>query len=311
MKTKIINGLIILIFVILLLEVFFNKMLVFDTISYSLSLWVNTLIPTMFPFFVISDILISYHITNYIPKFIKKTLGKLFGVSDAIVTIFLLSCISGFPSNARNTKIFYEHNYITKKEAEHALLFTHFSNPLFILSTVGVFFFHNEFYGYLILVSHVLGNIIIGIITRRTSISPNNYYTPLDIKSQSFSTVFISAIKSAIDTLLTILGTLTCFLIVSSFIIKNLNMNPYLSSIIKGILEITMGIKSLSDCGIPIVYQIVITTMFLSFGGFSVHLQVLSQLVDTDISYQPFFVARVFHAILSGIICYLFFILLC
>ena len=307
MKQKIFNWLIILTFSILFTEILFNKKLVFDTISYSLNIWVNTLIPSMFPCFIITDILINYQITNYIPKFIKKYFCKLFNVNEQIISIFFLSLLSGFPSNARNTKSLYQQKLITAKEATHALTFTHFANPLFVLSTIAVIFLKNEQYGYLILISHYLGNLIIGITTRKLNNHNHSNYNPIITKSQSFSNTLIKAIKSSIDTLLLILGTLTCFLILSSLIINKLNTSPYTTSIIKGILEMTMGLKSISILQLPDIYKVVISTMFISFGGLAVHLQVISQLTDTDISYQPFFIARIFHALISGSISYIIF----
>lgn len=310
MKNKIINFVVISSLIILLLEILFHKSLVFETISSSLDIWVTSILPSLFPFFVISDILINYHITNYIPKFIKKTFAKLFHVSDSIITIFFLSCISGFPSNARNARTLYDKNVITQEEATHALIFTHFSNPLFILSTVAVFFLQKEQYGILILISHYLGNIILGIITRSLTLSNNNLnYTKEEIKSQNFSTILIKAIQSSIDTLLLILGTLTCFLIFSSLLINHFSFNDYTSSIIKGILEITTGLKSLSLLNIKDIYKVVISTALISFGGLSVHLQVISQLVNTKISYYPFFIARIFHALISGSICFILFLI--
>lgn len=308
MKKNIFNGLIILSFIILFFEVLINKTLIFDTISYSLNIWVSTLVPSMFPFFIISDILISYHIIDYIPKFIKKYFSLIFNVSEEVISIFFLSLLSGFPSNARITKTLYQNNLLSKEEASHALTFTHFANPLFVISTVGVLFLNNESYGYIILISHYLGNIIIGILSRNTITNNNINYKPNINKSQSFSNTLIKAIKSSIDTLLLILGTLTCFLVLSSLIINRLNINLYSSFLIKGILEMTMGLKSISLLNLSDIYKVVISTMFISFGGLAVHMQVLSQLVDTDISYQPFFVARIFHAIISGFISYILFI---
>ena len=153
-----------------------------------------------------------------------------------------------------------------------------------------------------------MGNILIGLFFRKYN-TPSSNYTITNEKSQSFSFIFIQAIKNAIDTLLLILGTLTSFLIVSSLIIQALHLSAYPGMILKGILEMTMGIKELSLFPLPDIYKIVITTMFLSFGGLSVHLQVLSQIVDTDISYLPFFWARVIHALLSGIIVYLLYLM--
>ena len=154
MKKNIFNFIIILSFIVLFIEALINKTLIFTTISYSLNIWVNTLIPSMFPFFIISDILINYQITSYIPKNFKKILSKLFNTSEEVISIFLLSILSGFPSGARNIRTIYDMNKITNKEATHALTFTHFANPLFVLSTVGILFLNNEKYGYIILISH-------------------------------------------------------------------------------------------------------------------------------------------------------------
>lgn len=308
MKNKIFNLIIIISFIILLFSILINKQLVFETIHYSLNIWVNTLIPSMFPFFVISDILINYNITEYIPKFITNTFSKLFNISSTSTTIFFLSLISGFPSSARNIKNYYQKGLISLSEANHILLFTHFSNPIFILSTIAIFFLNNELYGYIILISHYLGNFLIGIFLRNKSTITNiKNYTESPSICQNFSKTLITSIKSSIDTLLLILGTLTSFLIVSSFIVEFLNFSPYPSTILKGILEMTMGLKDLSLLNIPDIYKVVISTMFISFGGLSVHLQIISQITDTDINYQNFLITRIYHALISGLICFLIF----
>ena len=303
MKKISLNTIIILITSIILINVLLNRELIFNTISFSLNIWVKNIIPSLFPFFVLSDILINYGIIKYVPNCIKKTFSKLFNIKEDCLVIFLLSMLSGFPSNARNTKNMYQKGIITKEEAEHILIFTHFSNPLFILGTVAIFFLNNKTYGLIILISHYLSNIILGIILRnKSSYSPSNHYNTFSPNRQNFGIVLSKSIKSSIDTLLMILGTLTCFLIISTLIIHNLNLNNYNSTLIKGILEITMGLKDLSLLNINDIYKVVISSMFLSFGGLSVHMQVISELSDTDISYKPFIFGRFFHAIIAGLI---------
>lgn len=310
MKNKILDMIIVVSFIILLGSILVNKQIVFDIITYSLNVWVNTLIPSMFPFFVITDILINYNITEYIPKFVTKFFSWLFNIGEISTTIFFLSLISGFPSSARNIKNYYDKGMISLDEANHILLFTHFSNPMFILTTIAVFFLHNEKYGYIILISHYLGNFIIGILLRNKSTIDNRNYTKDSYICQSFSKTLVSSIKSSIDTLLLILGTLTAFLIVSSFIVNLFNFPLYEGVILKGILEMTMGLKDLSVLNISDIYKVVISVIFISFGGLSVHLQVISQIVDTDIKYVNFLVARVYHALISGIIVYFLFYLI-
>ena len=307
MKNKILDLIIVFSFIILLFSILVNKYLFFDTVSYSLNVWVNTLIPSRFPIFVITDILINYNITNYIPNFITNLFSKLFNISKISTTIFFLSLISGFPASARNIKTYYDKDLITLKEANHILLFTHFSNPMFILTTVAILFFNNETYGYIILFSHYAANFIIGIFLRNKATDYCKNYTKEKSFCQNFSKTLINSIKSSIDTLLLILGTLTSFLVVSSFIISIFNLSVYNGTIVKGILEMTMGIKELSLLNINDIYKVIITTMFISFGGLAVHLQVISQIIDTDINYVNFFIARIYHAILSGIICFYLF----
>lgn len=307
MKNKILDLIVVISFVILLFSILVNKQLVFDTITYSLNIWVNTLIPSMFPFFVISDVLINYNITEYIPKFITKIFSRIFNINKVCTTIFFLSLISGFPSGARNIRNYYDKGLLSLEEANHILLFTHFSNPMFILTTVALFFLGNEKYGYIILISHYLGNFIIGILLRNKSTMDIKNYTKDITICQNFSKTLISAIKSSIDTLLLILGTLTSFLIVSYQVINFFDLPMYQGTILKGILEMTMGLKDLSLLNISDVYKVVISVMFISFGGLSVHMQVISQIVDTEIKYTNFLVARIYHAIISGGICYLVF----
>ena len=301
MKTKLINIIVITLSIISLIELLFNRTLVFSTISYSLNLWTTSIIPSLFPFFIISDILIKYNAVNYIPNFIKKYFSKLFNVSDNVFIVFILSMLSGFPSSARCIRTMYDNNMLDEKEASHALIFTHFSNP---------FFLKNEKLGLIILISHYISNIILGITTRKMTVpSKINQSNLKNNSSINFPKIFISAINNAINTLLMILGTLSCFLVISSLIINKINLDVYTASIFKGILEITMGLESLCSMGIPDIYKVVISTMFISFGGLSVHIQILSFLIDTKISYRQFFIARIFHAIISGIISYLLYII--
>ena len=308
MKNKIINLVIVISCIVVLIELLINKTLVFNTISYSLDIWIKSIIPSLFPFFIISDILINYNITNYIPKFIKNIFSKLFNVSDSVVTIFFLSLLSGFPSNARNARTMVDNKLISSEEATHALMFTHFSNPLFILGTLSMFFV-NEKICVIVLITHYLSNVIIGIMFRNSNTISNIDYTLSNKKSQNFPSVFIKAVRNSIDTLLTIFGTLSCFLVLSSIIINRLNLGMYNSTILKGILEITMGLKSLAEINISDIYIVVIASMFVSFGGLSVHMQVLSFLIDTDISYKPFFMARIIQGAIAGILAYFIYII--
>ena len=94
MKKKIINFIVILFTVIVFLEIIINNKDVYNIIKNSIYTWINVLVPSLFPFFIISDILIDYNIIKYIPKQIRLIMCKVFRISEAGLTILLLSSCS-------------------------------------------------------------------------------------------------------------------------------------------------------------------------------------------------------------------------
>lgn len=304
MKRKIFNMITIIICVFVLIELLIKKEIIYDSVIYALNMWVNNLIPALFPFFIISDILINYNITLYIPKIIKDFCKAFFNITDNMLSILFLSMISGFPSNARNTRIMYDNNLISLEEANHILIFSHFSNPIFVLTTVGVFFFNYESVGIILLIAHYLSNFILGFLCRgKIKISPNSKNN-LCIEDKSFGGVFIDAIRKAIDTILLICGIVVINLLLSSIVTNAFNFNVYNSVLVKGLFEITIGIDAISKIDLSLRFKMIITSCFLAFGGLSVHMQVYSQIVNTKIKYIYFFLGRIWQAILAGIITY-------
>lgn len=304
MKKNLFNIITIIICIFLLSQLIIKKTLITNSIIYSLNIWVNNLIPTLFPFFIISDILINYKFTNYIPNFFKKLCKSSLNITDNMLTILLLSIISGFPSNARNTKTLYDNKEITIDEANHILIFSHFSNPLFILTTISLFLHteNNKSISIIILLSHYLSNLILAILFKNYFHHQQKNLLTNNNNKTNFGTTFINSIKKSIDTILLICGIITSFYLISSIINNTFNLNEYNSTLIKGILEITIGIESLGKLNIPLIYKTVITSCFLAFGGLSVHIQVLSQIIDTDIKYKYFLIGRIYQTIISGLI---------
>lgn len=304
MKTKYKNIIIIICSLFFLVNLIIYRNLVFDTVVFSLNIWITSLLPALFPFFIVSDILINYDVIKYFPKVIRNSIKYLFNVSDNGLVIILLSMLSGFPSNARNIKNMYLDKKITKEEGEHLLYFTHFSNPMFILGTIPLILNSNKISKY-ILISHYLANIILGICLRkynRVNDSNNSNYKE---DKHNFGLVLTTSIRKSLDSVLSILGTLTVFLIISTLLINFFNLDNTSSLLIKSILELTSGLKELGSYNLLNKHLLIISSCILSFGGLSVHMQVINELVDTDISYKNYFIGRILQVVLSLGISYL------
>lgn len=299
-------------------EILTNSKSILESVNFSFEVWQNNIFPSLFPFFILSEFLIQFGFVELMQELSKKIMYKLFKINGYASFILIMSLISGFPSSAKYTKELYLEKKLSKEEATKILCFSHFSNPLFILGTVSIFFLENKEAGIIVLIFHYLTNVLIGIIFRNYSPSKKEIekislkkaiYNMHErrIKSPNIGIILSRAISNTINTLLLILGTVTVFLVLTTIIDKNLTISTYYQSILNGILEMTQGLKYVGMLEIPIRLKSVLTVMILSFGGLSVHIQIISILSDTDIKYLPFLASRLLHCAISGIGVYLTF----
>lgn len=313
------NGLIIIILFFLCYEILTESKSILNSVIFSLTIWKNNVFPSLFPFFVLSEIMIKYGIPEFIGTLLKPFMHKIFKLKSESAFIFIMSIISGNPSNAKYTKELYLNKTLNKYEATKILMFTCFSNPLFILGTVAVMFLNNKKVGFLILLCHYLGNIIIGICIRNYHPSKkenekisiknaiNNMHKKRISNKTSFGEIFTNSLTNSINTLLLILGVMTICLVFTTIIDNNLNLNSIIQSTLNGTIEMTQGLKYISLENLPLKIKCTLSVMFLSFSGFSIHLQIISILSDTDIKYFPFLIARIIHALISGILIFVLF----
>lgn len=313
MRKKIItfiNFAVITILVFFTIQILLTYDKVMNSVEFSFSIWKSSIFPSLFPFFIVSEILINYGFVELISEIFKPIMNKVFKVSGASAFVFIMSLISGFPSSAKYIREIYKKGLIDEKEGTKILMFTHFSNPLFILGTISLTFLNNKEVGLLILLSHYLSNIIIGLIIRNlypsknenNSFSFNNVLKIMNKKQKSFGEILSGAVTNTVNTLLLILGTVTIFLIITAIIDNIINITPYYQAILNGIIEMTQGLKYISILDLPLKLKTIISVMFISFGGISVHMQIISILSDTKIKYFPYLLARVIHALIAGIL---------
>ena len=312
-----ISILIILVFVTF--EILAESESILNAVSFSFNIWKENVFPSLFPFFVLSDLLINYGFIELIGEIFKPIMNRIFKTKGVGAFALIMSLISGFPSSAKYIKELYNKNLIDEKEATKLLMFTHFSNPLFILGTISLLFLNNKEVGLLILICHYLGNIIIGIIfrnyypskeeTKKTSLKNIiNKISDNRIKNgKKFGEIVTNALLNSINTLILILGVITMFLVITTIIDNNININSFHQSILNGFIEMTQGLKYVSIQEVPLKLKCIISTMIISFGGLSVHMQIISILSDTKIKYLPFLTARIIHALISSLLVFFIF----
>jgi len=314
MKNKI-SSLFILITLILFSILLFNYSSdVMSQVTFSVSLWKDKLLPSLLPLFLFSELLISYGFIELMGGMLGKFFSKVLYVPGEASFAIIASMVSGFPSGSKYVRDLYDNNYIDNDTANYLLTFTHFANPMFVMGMIGTYILGNKSLGFTILIAHIIGNVVIALIFRRKKEINYNYSNIRTIfnkvhkkrmSNDNFVGVLIKSIFKSLKLLVLILGIITFFSIITIIITNLFKLSEFNTVLLKGIFEMTQGINSISYINIPVSLKASLITMFISFGGVSVHFQVKSIIDGCNIKYKYFLIARIIHSIISGILVFI------
>lgn len=297
------------ILIVVVLSVFFVLLFVFSkdissSIIFSISIWKDNLLPSLFPFFVMSDLLLAYGFVDIISFFLGAIMTKWFYLPKDAAFAFFVSLFSGFPSGSKYVNDLLNAKKISIEDANYLIMFTHFANPFFIVTTIGLFLLSNVKAGYIILISHILSNIIVAFIFRKKKVilnNDNNYKKAFYLSSpdKPFITILTNSIFKSFKTLVNMLGIIMIFLMITTIIKKIIPVRGITNGLLSGFLEMTQGVKYISSLDISLPIKASILSAIVSFSGLSVHFQVKSIIDGTDIKYSNFLKARVVQSFIS------------
>lgn len=103
-----------------------------------LFLWSNSVLPTLFPFFIATELLCKTNFIQILGKFLNKFMKPVFNVPGESAIAIIMGILSGYPVGAKVVCNLYENKICSKSEAERLIAFTNNSGPIFILGSVGV-----------------------------------------------------------------------------------------------------------------------------------------------------------------------------
>ena len=285
-----------ILFIIIFLLFKYNNIINISVI-YSVKLWLTKVFPSLFIMFILNDIIINTNILKNITKYINPIFNKIFNTANNSFDVFILSLFSGTPSSAFILKEMLNNNKIDDISANKLISFTYFSNPLFLYNILNKTF--NKNITIKIILIHYISNIFIGLLYKKNN--PNTIY---DINysnnKNNIIKIIPNSIKKSMDTLIMILGTITFYMIITNIFLNIFKLGILPTIIIKGIFEITQSLNILNNLNNISMIKEIIAISIISFGGLSIHTQVLSLISDTNISYKNFFKGRILHTLISA-----------
>ncbi len=298
-----------------------------------LSLFANSVVPSLLPFFIATELLSHTNVVQLLGKMLNKVMRPLFNVPGEGAFAFVMGIISGYPVGAKIVTNFFNNGFCTKEEAERLLAFTNNSGPLFIIGTVGISLFGNTEIGFLLLLTHILSCITVGIIFRSWKLNSysikksNNKNTNIEknnnVSFKNLGEIISSSISNSINTVVVIGGFVMLFSVIISILSSSNILNifevvltpifnllhiptSFIAGIITGIIELTNGVSIISSIPIKnISISIIVCAFLLGFGGVSVFLQVFSIVSKSNISIKPYIIGKLLQGTIAAFYTYL------
>lgn len=292
-----------ILFGILVFFILLNSYEIMENIRFSFSLCVNNLFPSLIPFMLLSNLLIKYDFIDDLSDIFKPLMTKFFKVNKNCSFAFIMSILSGTPSNAKYIKDLFDNNLISIGDLKKCINFCHFTNPIFVIGTIGYTFLNNKKIGLIILFCHYISSFIIGFFNKKNK-NIKLYNNKTKLTNLNFINVFKECINDTINTLFLILGIITTCIIITGIIDNIFPINNNLK-FIYGFIEISQGLKYLSLSNLTIEIKSIISSFMISFGGFCIHAQVFSILDNKKIRYYPYLISRVIHGIISAFLTFI------
>ena len=271
-----------------------------------LTLCARTVIPSLFPFMVISELLVGSGAGEAFGRIFSRFMRTFFGLSGAGSTAVVLGSLCGFPVGAKTAVSLYDRNMISKAECEHLLTFSNNPSSAFLITAVGVSLFGNRRLGVVLYFTVLAASFIVGFLTRfffkerrRPAAHP---HFPSGLHPGGVE-MFTGAVSSAASGMLlvcayviffsTLSGTLSCLVQAIG------GMNQLLYALLCGTLELSGGISeasSLPDARLSLI----LSAGIAGWSGLSVHCQVITLASGRGLSFKPYLLAKLAQGLLSA-----------
>ena len=243
----------------------------------------------VFPFMFFS-IFINNLLLNYNFPMIFKNIFK----SD-IYYIFIMSILSGSPSNYVIIANYLDKGIISDKDASFLICFTSLCNPFFLFSYLSIIL-KKIYLVYKCLLIIYLGNFILFLFLKR-KIKP---FKRNIIMAKDYISPIIKAINKTTSSLINIMAIIIIFKAFSDLILPNNNHQIF--SLFRGFIEVTQGLNSLLFLNINNIKKAAIFLTITAFNSFSIHMQMAYILRSYKINYLYFYLSRIFLILFNIII---------
>ena len=279
--------------------VIFPDLYISQTLN-GITAWAFNVLPSVLPFIFLTKVLSQLGTVEKFSNIFSKPCEKLFKTPAVSSYVFLMSIISGYPVGAKMTADLYEAGKISKRDAFKMTSFCSTSGPMFIIGAVGIGMLKNVTFGYIIMISHIIGALLNGLLYSKINVKEDK--TPLQNKAAKNSADLSSIVLDSALSIISVGTIIAIFFVIITSLSPIFNLLPSpLASILEGLIEITKGCIDISS-SINSIWSVAACTFVISFGGISTILQSITMLNKLNMPIKLFVLQKITHAILATIV---------
>lgn len=280
-----------------------------DYMKKGLQLCAHSVVPSLFPFMIISELIVFSGMGKSISRFISPLTKKLFGVGESGACAFLLGTLCGFPVGAGAAASMYDVGDLSSDELERVMTFCNNPSPAFVISTVGASIIGKRNVGVVIYACVVISAITVGIFSnvlsntkRQTTREDRAKRTEQDIPLPQ---VFTNAVRHSATSMLTVCAYVAFFSTLVGClgcVLGAFGGARTLVTLLFGFFELSSGAASAAGLGDAYACAIA-CALFSGWSGLSVHFQIMSVTAGRGLSYKSYILSKAAQGILCAAIC--------
>lgn len=286
-----------------------------------LALCGNVLLPSLFPFFVLSSLVVELGLADCLGRLLSPLMVPLFRVPGAGAAAVVLGFVGGYPVGARTAVSLYESGLCSRTQTERLLAFCNNAGPAFLFGVVGVGVFSSTRAAVLLYLTHIAASLCVGLCFRfYKPDQPGGASTlPPRIQAPRLAAAFPKCVKQAFQSVLD-LSAFVVFFTVAVQLCRLTGLLPALAGLLRrmlalvgadapwaepvlvGLVELSGGVLGLGQSGQA---TLPLAAFLLGWAGVCVHCQVLSFLAGSGLSSRPYLLGKALHGALSALFLHL------
>lgn len=264
-----------------------------DGIRAGLSIIGSDILPSLFPFMVVSSYVADNSFIQKLGALTDKFTKKVLRTNGFSLIAFLLGIMGGYPVGAKTIRDYYVAGKLTQNEAERLFYWCINPSPAFTITAVGLLMMGSIQTGGIIYLSCILASITIGFFCR--FLNDDAVVNKIDFTvPEKSENSFVKSVSSGTEAMLGICGWVLIFSAFSS-VISALPLNEAVKLFIKSVCEVTTGCNTAIESRLPVA----VVTAVVGFGGFAVICQINSFASACNVKPSRLICSRVINSSIS------------